>query len=226
MMSNIKLYTKTAAAAMLRWLLISGAGLILAMIGIAIAITLFGNNTGPGYVGARTGSGIGAILGVFVLFAEEFWTMLLLVASFGFIFIYPMVASKISLQFIIARLYEHKLAGAIGEKVTSTLRTLSQKPGWDKSLNSVTTLKDKLASATKEDSTVNKVQQKAIGYALKKTNLDGVNFKPDNANLPEDISGRVMNQLAELAKPSYMLLWIAIGAHALLVVLALVFDHH
>lgn len=225
-MDNIKFYAKTAAAAMLRWLLLSGLGLILAIIGIYIAIHLIGNSNAAGYTGARSGSGIGAIFGIFTLFKEEFWSALLLVSSFAFVFIYSVVASKVALSFIIGSLYENKLASVIGEKVTGALRSVSEKnPSWIQSISNVAALKDKLTSATKEDSSINKIQQKAISYALKKTNLDDINFKQDNPNLPEDISIRVMNQLAEAAKPSYQLFWFAVGAHVLLLVLALVFDN-
>ena len=71
-----------------------------------------------------------------------------------------------------------------------------------------------------------KIQQKVISYALKKVNLEDINFKQDNPNLPEDISNRIVNQLSETAKPSYQLFWVAMGAHGLLVLLAFVFDHH
>lgn len=225
-MDNIKFYAKTAAAAMLRWLLISGAGMALAIIGMFIAMHLIGNNTGAGYAGARTGSVIGVLFTILSLFKDEFWSALLLVASFAFIFIYTMVASKVSLSFIIGNLYENKLAGAIGEKVTSTIRSISQKPGWEKSITGASSMKEKFLSVTKEDSSINKIQQKAIGYALKKSKLDDINFAKDNQNLPEDISNRVMAQLSEAAKPSYNLLWIAVGVHAVLVILALIFDHH
>ena len=226
-MDNIKFYAKTAAAAMLRWLLLSGIGLILAIIGIYIAIDLIGNSNAAGYTSARTGSGIGAIFGILTLFKEEFWSALLLLASLVFVFIYSVVASKVSLGFIIGSLYENKLAGVIGEKITGALRSVSEKkPGWMQSVSNVATLKDKLSSATKEDSSINKIQQKVIAYALKKVKLDDINFKQDNPNLPEDISNRIVNQLSETAKPSYQLFWVAMGAHGLLVLLAFVFDHH
>jgi hypothetical protein len=225
-MDNIKLYAKTAGAAMLRWLLISGAGLVFAIIGMFIAMHLIGNNTGAGYAGARTGSGIGVLFTMLTLFKDEFWSALLLVASFAFVFIYTMVASKVSLSFIIGSLYENKLAGVIGEKVTSTIRSISQKPGWEKSVSGAASMKEKFLSATKEDSSINKIQQKVIGYALNKTKLNDINFSEDNPSLPEDISSRVMSQLSKMAKPSYNLFWIAVGVHALLVVLAFVFDHH
>ena len=224
-MDHIKFYAKTAASAMLRWLLLSGVGLILAIICIFIALHLIGNNTATGYTGARTGSSIGAIFGILTLFKEEFWSTLLFAISFAFVFIYTLVASKVALGFIIGDLYENKLAGVIGEKVTNTLRALSEKPGWGKSVTSVASIKDKLSNATKTDSTINKIQQKVIGYAIKKVKLDDIDFKPDNPNLPEDISSKVMNQLSELAQPSYALFWLAVGVHALFVDLAFVFDH-
>lgn len=224
-MAHLTFYAKTAAAALLRWLFISGVGLILAMIGVYIAIHLIGNNTGAGYAGARTGSLIGVIFTFLSLFNTEFWSALLLTMSVAFVFIYSMVASKISLGFIISSLYQHKLAGIINEKITHTIRTLTQKPSWAQTVDSASALKTRLFSATKEDSTLNKIQRKVIDYAIKKIKLDDINFKHDNVNLPEDISSRVMEQLSEAAKPSYLLFWIAISLHALLVVLAFYFDH-
>ena len=224
-MANFKFYAKTAAAALMRWLLIASVGLILAIIGIYIALHLIGNNTGAGYAGARTGSLIGVIFTFLSLFNTEFWSALLLTMSIAFVFIYGMVASKISLGFIISSLYEHKLAGIISEKITNTMRTMTQKPGWAQTIDSASTLKAKLFSATKEDSTLNKIQHKVIDYAIKKIKLDDINFKHENTNLPEDISSRVMEQLSEAAKPSYVLLWVAVSIHTLLVVLAFYFDH-
>lgn len=225
-MDHLKFYTTTAATALLRWLILSGAGLVLSIIGIAIGVHLLGNNTGEGFHSAHTGGGLGALLGVLVLFKIDFWPMLLLVASVAFIATYAMVASKVSLGFIISHLYENKLSSVIGDKLTGMLsKLIEQKPQWLQSIENVKTLKEKLLNASNEDSSLNKIQRKAMHYALKKAKLDDIDFSAGNANLANDVSGKVMTQLSEAASPSYMLFWIAVGVHVLLAILAFTLDH-
>lgn len=225
-MDHLKFYTTTAATALLRWLSLAGIGLVLSIIGIAIGVHLIGNTPGEGFHGAHAGGGLGALLGVLLLFKVDFWPMLLLVASLAFIVVYTMVASKVSLGFIIGRLYENKLSPVIGDKLTHTLsHVIAKKPEWLQSISNIKTLKDKLLSATDEDSSINKIQRKAMQYALKKVKLDDINVSASNPNLPNEISARVMAQLAEAASPSYTLFWIALGVHVLLAILAFLFDH-
>jgi hypothetical protein len=227
-MDNVKFYAKTAAANVVRWLVLVGLGMFLIAIGLYLGMHFFGNNTAAGFTGAaHTGSGFAAILGIFTLFKTEFWTALLLVASFAFLIIYSMVASKVCLGFIIGKVYENKFADAIGEKVFNFICSINDKnPGWLTKVKNAGSVKEALLGAAKEDSSLNKIQHKVLGYALNKVKLDDIDFKHPNLNLPQELSNRIMFALSQAAQPSYQLFWIAAGVHVLLMILAYVFDHH
>jgi hypothetical protein len=226
-MDNVKFYAKTAAVNVMRWLVLFGLGLFLIAIGLYLGMRFFGNNTGAGFTGAaHTGSGFAAILGIFTLFKTEFFTALLLVASFAFLAIYAIVASKVCLSFIISKVYENKFADAIGEKVFNFIGSINDKnPGWLQKVKNAGSVKEALLGAAREDSSMNKVQHKVLGYALNKVKLDDIDFKHQNLNLPQELSNRIMFALSQAAQPSYKLFGIAAGVHVLLMILAYFFDH-
>ncbi len=226
-MDNVKFYAKTAGANVVRWLLLVGLGLVLIAIGLYLGMHFFGNNTAAGFTGAaHTGSGFAAILGIFSLFKTEFWTALLLVASFAFLVIYSMVASKVCLSFIIHKVYENKFADAIGEKVFNIISNITNKnPDWLQKVKNAGSVKEALLGAAREDSSMNKVQHKVLAYALNKVKLDDIDFKHPNLNLPQELSNRIMFTISQAAQPSYKLFYIAAGVHLLLMIVAYVFDH-
>jgi hypothetical protein len=221
-MDNVKFFAKTAASNVLRWMVLFGLGLLLVLIGFYLGVHFFGNNTGA----ADAGGGFAGLLRVFTLFYDEFWTALLLVASLIFVVIYSAVASKVCLSFIIGKVYQNKLADGIGEKVFNIISSINDKnPGWLTKVKNAGSVKEALLGAANEDSSMNKIQHKVLGYALNKVNLDDIDFKHPNLNLPQELSNRIMFALSQAAQPSYQLFWIAAGAHVLLMILAFVFDH-
>jgi hypothetical protein len=220
---NVKFYAKTAAANVLRWVVLFGIGLVLVLIGFYLGVHFFGNNTDP----ADTGGGFAGLLSFFTLFYDEFWTALLLVASLLFVVIYSIVASKVCLSFIIGKVYENKFADSIGEKVFNIISSINDKnPGWLAKVKNAGSVKEALLGAAKQDSSLNKIQHKVLGYALNKVKLDDIDFKHPNLNLPQELSNRIMFALSQAAQPSYQLFGIAAGAHVLLMILAYVFDHN
>jgi hypothetical protein len=226
-MDNVKFYAKTAGASLVRWLVLFAIGLALAGVSMAIAVALFSNNAGGGFHGAGHAGVLGAILGFFVLFVDEFWSAFLLVFSLVFVVIYSMVASKVCLSFIVAKIYENKFADAIGEKVFNIISGINDKnPGWLTKIKDAGSVKEALLGAAKEDSSLNKIQHKVLGYALKKVKLDDIDFKHPNLNLPQELSNRIMFALSQAAQPSYKPFWIAAGLHVLLMIVAFAFDHH
>ena len=222
-MDNVKFYAKTAAANVLRWIALFTLGLVLVLIGLYFGVHFFGNNTSA----AETASGFASVLSIFTLFKDEFWTALLLVTSLAFVIIYAIVASKVSLAFIIGKVYENKLADGIGEKVFSIISSINDKnPGWLTKVKNAGSVKEALLGAAKEDSSLNKIQHKVLGYALNKVKLDDIDFKHPNLNLPQELSNRIMFALSQAAQPSYQLFGIAAGVHVLLMILAYAFDHN
>ena len=204
-MDQLGFYVKLASKSLLRWLVLSGSGFLLSAIGIGVAIFLFGNNS----TGLRWGV----------------WTVLLLLASVGFIAIYIVVANKVSLGFMLFQLLENKLSPVIGDKVAVLVSSLiDRQPGFLNALKGPV-LRAGMLDAANGDTTLNKVQRRVIRFGLEKVRLEDINFQEENMNLPAVISGRVLSELEAAAQPGYRLFWLAAGAHALLLVLALVFDY-
>lgn len=226
-MNHLTFYAKIAGSAFLRWACLSIIGLIVSLLGLDLGITLFLNNTGPGDASARVGGIISVIFTMLALFKQEFWTAFLIVASLAFIWVYAVVASKVTLSFIISQLYENKLASNIGEQLTRILRsTFDKNPHLLNSIDHFSTFKDQLLTEASTDRSVNKIQRKVIQYALKKVKLDDVDLKAGHEQLPETLSDKILEQLSEAAKPSYWLFFIAIGVHLTIALLAFIFDHH
>ena len=204
-MDQLGFYVKLASKSLLRWLVLSGSGFLLSAIGIGVAIFLFGNNS----TGLRWGV----------------WTVLLLLASVGFIAIYIVVANKVSLGFMLFQLLENKLSPVIGDKVAVLVSSLiDRQPGFLNALKGPV-LRAGMLDAANGDTTLNKVQRRVIRFGLEKVRLEDINFQEENMNLPAVISGRVLSELEAAAQPGYRLFWLVAGAHALLLVLALVFDY-
>lgn len=226
-MGNFKFYSKTALAAVFRWLMLSGAGVVLSVTGIIVGLALLGNNVGSGYSGAKSGSGLGAIVSVFVLFRDEFWTAMLIFASIALVAVYFMVASKFTIGFILHRLLEHKLLPVIGTKVAATLRGFSAKQSKGlPSFANAEELKKKLAHLVSQDSDTNKIQRKVIHYGLKKIDLHDIDFTQKDLNVSDEVSNRLMRRLAEAANPGYRVFGIVFAVHLSVLILALIFDHH
>jgi len=218
-MGNFKFYSKIALGTFLRWMMLSGAGVVFSVIGLIVGLALLKNHNGATH--------LGAIFSVFVLFADEPWTGILIVASIAFIAIYITIASKFSINYVLHCLLENKLLPAIGTKVASTLRGFSEKKGKGlQSFSNAEELKKKLANLIKQENDTNKIQRKAIQYGLKKIDLHDVDFAQENLNLPDVVSDRLMRRLAKAAKPSYQVFGIVFSVHLFVLILALIFDHH
>lgn len=218
-MSDFALYSKVALAAFFRWIMLSGAGVVLSVIGLTVGLALLKNHDG--------GTHLGAIFSVFVLFADEPWTGILIAVSIAFIAIYIIVASKFSISFVLHCLFENKLLPVIGTKVASTLRSFSEKQGRGlPPFANADELQKKLANLINQDSDTNKIQRKAIHYGRKKIDLHDVDFTQKDLNVPDVVADRLMRRLTDAAKPSYQVFGIVFTVHLFVLVLALVFDHH
>ena len=198
-MDNVKFFTKTAAGALSRWLMVFFGGLV----ATAIIFFVFSSKAG----------------------AASYNTIYLVLSSLIFIVIYFIIANKTSLSFIISRLFDEKLSSVLGDKVSRLLVALNEKqPHWVQSIKNGAALKDKLLDSSQQDSSLNKIQRKVIAYGLKKINLDDINFQQENLNLPQEVSNRLMLKLSETAKHSYTLFWLAVGAQGLVLMAALAYN--
>jgi hypothetical protein len=210
-MEQLKFYAKIASASLLRWLLISGSGLLLSAIGLFVALHLLGNNAGASWGTAAR---------------EELWTAALLLGSLALPAITFVLANKITLGFVLYGLFENKLLPLIGDRVAALVGSfIARQGGLAETLSSVSTLRDKLVTLAGEDSTLNKIQRKAVRYGLARVRLDDIDFRQPDLNLPGVIAGRVVETLQAAAEPGYQLFWIVATSHVALLIFALLFDH-
>lgn len=198
-MDNVTFFTKTAAGAFSRWLLVFFGGLV-------ATVVLF-------------------FLFSFKANATSYNTIYLVLSSLVFTIVYFILANKTSLSYMISRLFDEKLSSMIGEKVSGLIQSFSEKqPNWMQSIKSGAALKDKLFYSSQQDSSLSKIQRKVIAYGLKKINLDDVNFQQENINLPQEVSDRLILKLSETAKHSYRLFWIVACVQALLMLVVLAYN--
>ena len=210
-MEQLKFYAKMASASLLRWLLISGSGLLLSIVGLLVGLRLLGNNAGSGLLAAAE---------------QEPLSAALLLGSLILPAIYFVLANKTTLGFVLYGLFENKLLPLIGDRVAALVGSfIARQGGLAETLSSVSTLRDKLVALAGEDSTLNKIQRKAVRYGLARIRLDDIDFRQPDLNLPDVIAGRVVDELQAAAEPGYQLFWIVATSHVALLILALLFDH-
>lgn len=137
-----------------------------------------------------------------------------------------MLANKITLAFALFALLDDKLQPLIGDKVTSLVSAfIARQGGVAKLLGSASTLRARLIAQAGEDSTLDRIQRKAVRHGLVRIRLDDLDFRQRDINLPGVISSRVVEELQAAAEPGYQAFWIVTTGHAALLILALLFDH-
>lgn len=209
-METIKNYAKIASATFLRWLFVAGGGLVISIIGLLVSLHLLGN----GGTSLWTAAG------------GKPWSTTLLLGSLILPAIYIVLANKISLGFVLYGLFENKLLPLIGDKVTGLVsRFIARQNGLADVLASVPKLRERLVALAGEDSTLDKLQRKAIRYGLTRIRLDDIDFRQPDINLPGVIAGRLIDTLQAAAEPGLRLFWIVATSHAALLALALIIDH-
>lgn len=198
-MDNVKFFTKTAAGALSRWLMVFLGGLVVTV----IVFFVFSSKAS----------------------AASYNTIYLVLSSLIFIIIYFIIANKTSISFVISRLFDEKLSSVLGEKIYHLLYAISERqPHWVQSIKNGAALKDKILDSSQQDSSLNKLQRKVIAYGLKKINLDDINFQQENLNLPQEVSDRLMLKLSETAKHSYALFWGVAGVQVIVLIAALAYN--
>jgi len=209
-MEQIKFYAKAASGALLRWLMLFGSGLLLSIAGLVVSLHLLGTAPGTAWTTAA---------------AEEPWSAALFLGSLILPAIYFVLANKITLGFVLYGLFDHKLLPLIGDKVAGLVGNfIARQNVLAETLANVPKLRDKLVDLAGEDSTLNKIQRKAVRYGLARVRLDDIDFRQPDINLPGVVAGRVVEKLQAAAEPGYALFWIVATAHAALLALAVFFN--
>ncbi len=146
--------------------------------------------------------------------------LILLIATPFFIFLYFILANKITIQGVIYSIWVNKghefvepLVEKIGTKITS-------KNNWTSEISNQAILKIKLISENANDIETPKMQRKILNYVIKKVNLDDIDFKDENLRLTDILVLKIKSFISTVSKPSYTILWVLATIQLLLFIVS------
>lgn len=228
MNEQIKLFGSIALRSSFSWLKIAVAGGAMAITGFCIALWLYGNNSGAGSAGSRAG-GAGAVLGILYLFIEEFWTALLLFGSLICLFLFMPFASKYALQKALYLTWQRGLGSFFVERLNAYLDRIGpggSNPKVPQGQEKGPAIKKQLIDEAGKDPGTNKIQKRIFRYLLRKVQLDDIDFSAPVAAIRAALVQKMKDRIGEKIAPSLTPFWMLTGTIVLMIVLALVFDHH
>lgn len=227
MNENLVLFGKISARSFLGWLKIVVIGTLVSGIALIISILLLSNNSGPGFAGTRAG-GFGAVLGILMLFVVEFWTAFLFLCASVCLVLYIPLASKYVIGTAVHLVWEKKLASFFEVRVSSYLdrffdnrSSLSAQTAAGRGL-----VKQELKEAVNADGETNRLQKRILNYVLKRLRLDNIDFLAPPAEIKNAVVRKVREVISEKVKPSLSFFWMLIVVQIVVLILALIFDHH
>lgn len=222
---GIKTFTKITARSLAAWLKIVVPGGVFSFVCLLVSIILLGNNKGAGSTAGHAG-GAGAIIALATVFATEFWSALLFITAITCLIIYIPVANKYALQRSIQLVWEYNLADSITGGIHKYVTKLTAKsPGWLKEIDNQATLKIKLMDEVSHDPEAGKIQKRILKWCLKRLSIDDINLKENESALPSILAEKIRYKIADAMEPSMKIFWTIFMAQALIMVLAIFFDH-
>jgi hypothetical protein len=202
MKDNLILVSKIAGKSFLKWLLIVVLGTFISV--LFFLILLFQNFS---LAGGGHGNALAFIINFFFNNLPGF---ILFVGAPIFLFLYFMIANKISIQEFIHQIYKNKAGDVLESKVTNIVDKVTDKNDWLKTISNETLLRAKLLETNRLSEDSSKVKKKAIAYLFKKISLNDIDFTNKDLKLSNVISSRLNNFILEKSKPSFLLFWILV----------------
>ncbi|OMP75730.1 MULTISPECIES: hypothetical protein [unclassified Chitinophaga] len=220
MKTNISLFTKIATRSLLAWLRVVIPGLLLSVVGLIVSINIIGSQPGPGYAGARA-VGVGAVLGVFVLFNVAFWSCLLFVISLAGFVLFPSLASGYTIKTALFLVWDNKLGDFFIDKISDYLDRVWLRG--EKQINAKESIKA-LKLEVQKDTNTNKLQKRLLNYLLKRVRLDDVDWQAPPAEIKHAILEKFKVYIGEKLMPSKLVIRLAMILPIVLMILALIYD--
>lgn len=211
MNENIKLYAKISAKSFLKWLAMLGFGVLITIILFVIILFQHGSGVGGGH-----GNPIAFILN---LALENPFDMILFAGAPVFVFLYFMVANKITIQGIIYQVCIHHAISFVESALRGLIERVINKQDSVKEIPGQIFFKEKLLNENKKDNASGGLNKKIINYALKRIKLDGINFNGGKSAIVDGILTKFRTYITETTKPSFMFFWILILVQVLLFIL-------
>ena len=196
MNENIKTFARIGTNSTLKWLGIFSLGILISL--VLFTIVLVQNIKYFGFITNNPAA------------------LILLIGTPFFIFIYLLIANKFSIQNVIYNIWINKgqefvepLVEKIGAKITS-------KSNWASEVSNQAKLKAKLISENASDMETPKIQRKILNYAIKKVQLDDINFKDENLRLTDVLILKIKSFISTVSKPKLTLFWIVVFSQLVL----------
>lgn len=209
-MEQLKIYASIAGSSFMRWLALVVSGLLLSLAGLVVSAFLL--------------SGHADLTGMPAILKQEFWAVVLLLASLILPIAYVLLANRIALGRVLFQIFEYQLAPAVGNRIANLVgRLISSQAGVGNVIGNVSALRDKLVAMSSEESTLHKLQHRILRYGLTRARLDDIDFRRTDLNLPEVVAGRVVDALKAGAEPTYLTFWVVAAGHLALFAFALIF---
>lgn len=226
MKNQIVRFTKILARSSFKFFLLLISGSVLSLMAVILALLLFAGNSSSdaGHMG-HTGSGLGAVLSMFVMFTIDFWASVLLFSSLLlFPVLYFMVAQKTAIHTALHLLCKEGLTDWVGPKIEAYLLSLeNRQTGLLKTTSDWSLLRLKLLEESRNDPQAPKMQKKVLRYLLKKVRLDDVALDRDNLSFSGILTAKLYLIIEDTTQPSYSLFLLLVGAHLALVATAIIF---
>jgi hypothetical protein len=219
MKENLKYTSKLAGSAALSFLKINIPGQIfIAVFSVASILTIVFQSVGSGSSAAHVG-GVAVLINLFL--ARPIGLSLVILSAF----ICPILLFTLGNRYLVSKVI-HRLITDKGEnilfpiidKVLNKLKT-RQPEIFSKSADKVK-LKFKIVQEIKE-SNENKWLKKIILFALKKANMNGVDFNEENVSLSDIFKRIILTTLKNITEPSRNFFWIICGSQILIFLLVL-----
>ncbi|MBL3658881.1 hypothetical protein [Fulvivirga sediminis] len=219
--------SKILAKSFFKWLSTIAIGLGLSLMAFTIGTILVINaaGDGPGYPGAAHTGGLGAIMGVIILFSTDFWAMLLATLSLlVFPFLYLNIANKAALHGAVYLLWKNNMETWITEKFTFYVKKIvSKENSIAKNIDDKATVKARLINSIRSDQSTSKWQKKVLTYVLKKIKLEDIDTLADDEKVSDFITKKILDFVSDIGAPSNKFLIITLLIHLLLIPIALIF---
>lgn len=228
-MNNILLFGKIAGKSFLGWLKIIMTGGLVSIICLITGIVLWGNNEGAGFAGSKAGF-IGALIGVLMLFVIEFWTALLFFGTIVCMCLYIPMASRYGIKKAIYLTWRDKLGDILVTRADQYLARIMERKGFSAKQaitpEDATLLKKEMMAEAKKDPETNKIQKNILQYLLKRINMHDINFSAPPAEIRTAILRKFKEMISEKIQPSMQAVWIMVAAQVIVLIIAVICDHH
>ncbi|QFR39562.1 hypothetical protein A9Q91_05060 [Candidatus Gracilibacteria bacterium 28_42_T64] len=219
---SLKELTEMTTKSGFKWIIIFVPGLLFSIFTLIMGLILLDGQ--GGFSGAGHAGIIGAVLGVMVLFIQDFFaTSLILLSMILFPPLYFMIANKITIKYIISYIFKHNFKDDFIEKLLSFVnKSISKRTDKLDKVNDFANVKLDLLKSIKTDTSTSKLEKRVLLFLLKKSKLEDTTMTKDT-KISDMIVEKANQTIKEITKSNNNAFYITFSIHLTLLILAIIF---